>query len=93
MVLKRPHSNVGFFDVLTFLKAIATIEYEMFRLNNSGLKALSTLCTNFSAVFLGSLIIPSFFVDKIQWALVLFGVGGGIILAYFAILFAQKGKL
>ncbi len=64
-----------------------------FKLNKSGLRALSSLCTNFSAVFLGSLVLPAFIVDDFQWFLVVLGLIGIIAAGYMAILFAQKGKL
>ncbi len=67
----------------------------MLTFNKSELKALSSLFTNFSAVFMASLIVPiltgNFDVTKLP--VVLLGLALTIGTAFIAILFAKKGKL
>ena len=67
----------------------------MFRLTKSKLRALSTLCANFSEVFFASLVMPIFFggIDISEFPVLLFGVAGTLLSALFSLFFAEKGKL
>lgn len=61
----------------------------------SKLRALSTLCANFSEVFLASLVIPIFIggVDISKLPVLLFGVAGTLLSGLFSLFFTEKGKL
>lgn len=67
----------------------------MKKLNLSEIRALSSICTNFSAVFLASLIVPVFSgnFDVSAWSMILLGMGltiGSVALALYC---AKKGKI
>ncbi len=60
-------------------------------------RVLSMACMNFSAVFLGSMIIPVFvgpaIVDQIKPFVLLLGLMGTISSLFLSIVFAEKGRL
>lgn len=66
-----------------------------FKLTKSEWKALSIIATNFSAVFLTSLVIPVFIgvIDKYATEMLLYGLAGTIISGFLALKFAKEGKL
>lgn len=65
------------------------------KLKKSGLKALSSVCTEFTAVFLASLVIPAFTgaFDLSRWPVLLLGVLLTVVSLLFSVLFAQKGNI
>jgi hypothetical protein len=67
----------------------------MFKMTMSKLRALSTLCANFSEVFLASLVIPVLIdgIDLSKLPVILFGVAGTLLSGLFSLFFAEKGKL
>ena len=67
----------------------------MFKMTKSKLRALSTLCANFSEVFFASLVIPIFIggIDISELPVLLFGIVGVFVSGIFSLLFAEKGKL
>lgn len=66
-----------------------------FRLNQSQFKALSTITANFSEVALASMVIPTFVggLDNLQLNLLILGILGMLVSAFFSLYFAKKGKL
>ncbi len=67
----------------------------LMKLSRSKLKALSTIGSNFSEVFLASLIIPVFTGEFTQSRLFLLVLGSILLLVsiYISLQFAEKGKL
>lgn len=67
----------------------------MLTIGKSELKAISAICTNFSAVFLASLIIPAFTenFDFNNLPVLLLGLGFTLGSISLSLLFARKGKL
>jgi len=64
-------------------------------INKHRLRALSNLTSNFSEVFLASLVIPIFNnkLDLTKIIITIFGIISCIVFAYFSLLFAEKGRL
>lgn len=58
-------------------------------------KALSTLCSNFSAVFLASLVLPIFTAgfDISNWYVLVLGLALTIFFSWLTIASGKKGKL
>jgi len=67
----------------------------MFKLTKSKFRALSTLSSNFSEVFLASLVLPIFTggSEVTRWPIVLFGIIFTILLGGISLIVAEKGKL
>ena len=67
----------------------------MFKFSKSSYKAFSSTFTNFSAVFLASLILPVFTgsVAPVNWPVLLLGILLTVTAVYFSSYFADKGKL
>lgn len=65
------------------------------KLDKSGSKALSNVCSNFSAVFLGSLVVPVIVgdFDISQWYVLAFGLIGVAVSSWLAVLLARRGNL
>ena len=64
-------------------------------LTKSSSRALSTISANFSAVFLGSLVLPVFVGDFAvsNWPVILLGLVGVLSSVLLSIKFAQRGRL
>jgi hypothetical protein len=64
-------------------------------LNQSTLKSLSTVCANFSEVFLASLVIPFFTsgIEKKSYPMLLFGLLMTITSVGLSLIFADKGNI
>lgn len=65
------------------------------KLTKSGFKLLSVICSNFTAVFLGSIILPVIVgnIESYRLPMLIFGVAGTGGFTFLALLFAQRGKL
>jgi len=80
-------------NFLLFLNLPVKIK-KMFKLTRSKSKALSTICANFSEVFLASFIIPILKkFDISEWPVLALGLVTTIISVLLSLIFAEKGKL
>ncbi|MBI3559349.1 hypothetical protein HY085_03040 [Candidatus Gottesmanbacteria bacterium] len=61
----------------------------------SGYRALSSVCSNFSAVFLATFIVPAltFKIDFPNLSVLIFSLVGTAVFAFLSVVFAEKGKL
>lgn len=67
----------------------------MSKLDNPGFKAISNICTNFSAVFLASIILPLFIggLDLSEWPVLILGTTLTISSGFLSVLAAERGNL
>jgi hypothetical protein len=65
------------------------------KLGKSEFRAFSSLCSNYSAVFLASLVIPAFLpeVDMARFLMISLGVIGALTFWILSAVFAKRGKL